>query len=236
MYERQEFPIVSSTDLIRVSESHTLRCDSRQAEKRFYELDATLSGMKTHYLGEFIPAPLVKGIQPNYLQEGEGVAVINTLSIQQLKINTDDCRHISEEDFESISESRKLKKNDVLLTMDGGTSIGKAVLFDLDGDYTVDSHVAIIRPAGISPKALVYLLASPIGQIQFHRFESGASGQTAVTEEDIRRFRVPASAIEKLELEVAALDAERHRIELARKKLDTDEAKMWEIFTANITR
>jgi hypothetical protein len=83
------------------------------------------------------------------------------------------------------------KRNDVLLTVDGGTSIGKPVLFDLDEEFAIDSHVAILRPSGIEPIALVLLLASPLGQIQFQQAESGASGQTGVTEEDVRRFRFP---------------------------------------------
>lgn len=127
-----------------------------------------------------------------------------------------------------------LKNNDVLLTMDGGTSIGKPVLFELEGEYTVDSHVAILRPQGISPKALVFLLASPIGQLQFQRFESGASGQTAVTEEDLRRFVIPKSSIAKLEDYIDQLAEERTRIESERIKLEKDEAKMWDNFTKKI--
>lgn len=234
MYKRQDFPIVSRTSLRKISESHSLRCDSKQSERRFEELDCSLYGKEVCFLGEFLPAPLVKGTQHTYLQEGEGIPVVNTLSIQKLKINKDSCRFISEEDFFEVSDYRRLKSNDVLLTMDGGTSIGKPVLFDLPGDYTVDSHVAILRPVGISPKALVYLLASPIGQIQFQRFESGASGQTAVTEEDLRRFKIPASAIEILEAEIDRIDKERSRIEKARNALDENENKMWDDFTVKI--
>lgn len=151
-----------------------------------------------------------------------------------MSINVEDCRYISEEDFNNLSPSRVLKINDVLLTMDGGTSIGKPVLFELEGEYTVDSHVAILRPKGISPKALVFLLASPIGQLQFQRFESGASGQTAVTEEDLRRFVIPKSAIAKLEDYIDQLAEERKRIESERIKLEQDEAKMWESFTKKV--
>ncbi|GAG19405.1 unnamed protein product, partial [marine sediment metagenome] len=86
---------------------------------------------------------------------------------------------------------RKPRPGDVLLTMDGGTSIGKPVLFDLEDDFATDSHVAILRPVGLDPKLLVYLLASQLGQLQFQQAESGASGQTAVTEADVRRFRFP---------------------------------------------
>ena len=77
-------------------------------------------------------------------------------------------------------------------------------------------------------------MASPIGQLQFQRFESGASGQTAVTEEDLRRFVIPKSSIAKLEDYIDQLAEERTRIESERIKLEKDEAKMWDNFTKKI--
>lgn len=238
MFKKEKYPIIRTSSLVDIAKSHSLRCDSKQSETRFSELDAMVEGKEVCFLSEFLPEPLVKGTQPVYLQEEnekkKGVPIINTLSIQKMKINKEDCRYISKGDFELLNKNRILRKGDVLLTMDGGTSIGKPVLFDLDGDYSIDPHVAILRPKGISPKALVYLLASPIGQLQFQRFESGASGQTAVTEEDIRRFVVPKSAITELKKHVESLDKEKIRIENSHLQLKKDEAVMWEVFSKNI--
>ena len=124
----------------------------------------------------------------------------------------------------------RLKKHDVLLTMDGGTSIGKPALFDLEGDFTVDSHVAILRPSGLPPRVVVYLLASPIGQLQFELAESGASGQTAVTEDDVRRFRFPRVQTEKLIELVRKLDETRQNIAAERQSLANREREAWEAF------
>jgi len=236
MFEKERFPIVRKGSLKGIAGSHSLRCDSKQFEKRFEELDTLFSTMETFYLGEFLPEPIVKGVQPNYIDGTDGVPVINTLSVQNLQINIEDCRYIVEEDYIKISENRKLKKEDVLLTMDGGTSIGKAVLFNLDGDFTVDSHVAILRPSGISSKALVYLLASPIGQLQFQRAESGASGQTAVTEEDLRRFRFPKAMLTKIDDIVNDLDKKRNRINKFRKKLNSIEKNIWSEFAFKVLK
>lgn len=82
--------------------------------------------------------------------------------------------------------------------------------------FTVDSHVAVLRPCGISPVLLAYLLCSPMGQIQFQRAESGASGQTAVSEEDVRRFRfprVPEAAFEQARESFTAALEEARRLE-----------------------
>lgn len=96
--------------------------------------------------------------------------------------------------------------------------------------------MAILRPIGISAKALVYLLASPLGQLQFQKYESGASGQTAVTEEDLRRFRIPLAALMKLEKEVEEVDKERMQIESQREKLDEEEKSLWESFTLRVLK
>ena len=111
--------------------------------------------------------------------------------------------------------------------MDGGTNIGKPVLFDLDEDYAIDSHVAILRPFGIDPRYVVYLLACPLGQIQFNRAESGASGQTSVTEEDIRRFRFPVINSERVEGIVDEFQQQRAEIAKLAQELSAKEEQSW---------
>lgn len=223
MKKKYKYPLYNVARLSDISATHSLRCDAKQFEDRFNDIRQLSHREDVFYLGELLPEPLIKGSQPIYIDGTDGIPVINTLSIQKLKINIEDCRYITEEDFETLPNVRKLKKGDVLLTMDGGTSIGKSVLFDLDGDYTVDSHVAILRPIGISPKALVYLLASPAGQLQFNKAESGASGQTAVTEEDLRRFLFKKSLLKKIEQLSNELDATRVDICEKKEKLDREE-------------
>lgn len=236
MQPREPFPIISQHSLSKVGRSHTLRCDARQSERRFLSLDEKLDKLDCFFLNEFLPSPIYKGVQPVYLDTSEGVPVINTLSIQNLRIHPQDCRFISDSDFALVSDERIPLPGDVLLTMDGGTSIGKPVLFDLDGDWTVDSHVAILRPRGISAKSLVYLLASPLGQLQFDRAESGASGQTSVTEEDLRRFRFPRSSLKSIDSCVDIIDSEREEIRREVEQLAKREARAWEDFSEQLLK
>lgn len=234
MFEKDEYPYFFKNSLHNLSRSHSLRCDSKQIETRFRDLDALLNIGESFYLNELLPSALIKGSQPSYIEGEGGIPVINTLSIQNMQINLQDCRYILEEDFENLPDAKKLKRGDVLLTLDGGVSIGKPVVFDLDGDYTIDSHIAILRPSGISSKALVYLLASPIGQIQFQRFESGASGQTSVTEEDIRRFRFPKSILENIERCGEIIDSKRLKLNQFKQEMLKKEQEMWDEFSLRI--
>lgn len=211
---RDKTPMVMTASLSLVRKSHTLRADAKQGERRFAEFEAFISSVDAFCLSDFLPEPFVRGAQPQYIEtlEPVGVPVISTMAIQDLSIRTELCRYITQDDYDSLHEAPKARKNDVLLTMDGGPSIGKPVFFDLDGDYAIDSHVAILRPVGIDPRLLVYLLASPLGHVQFQQAESGASGQTGVTEEDVRRFRFPVLAD-------AAIDALLHEFAQARAEI-----------------
>lgn len=215
-----------------IANSHTLRCDAKQAEKRFIWMEKFFSSVKHFNLGDLLPYPLVKGVQPKYIEslEPEGIPVINTISIQRLRLNTVLCRYITNEDYESIDNERKPRKKDVLLTMDGGTSIGKPVVFNLEGDFAIDSHIAILRPRDLDPEYLVYLLASPLGQLQFQRAESGASGQTAVTEEDIRRFRFPILDQKDIKAIIKKVSQGLVSLEKSMRELQEKEMKIWEEF------
>jgi len=239
----------SRGSLAQVAGTLTMRCDAKQTQTRFMELDVRLSKTRTTRLSTFLPEPLVKGKQPVYLEDPEGddfCFVVSTLAVQSLRINAKDCRYSPAEFYESVGKSRQLADGDIVLTMDGGTSIGKVAVFsrdkfakelDLEPEdlrVTVDSHVAILRPRGISPLALAYLLASPIGQLQFQRAESGASGQTAVTEDDVRYFRFPRFDPGKLDKAVEDLSQSLEVVQQLLSAAEQRKSAAWDRFEENL--
>lgn len=220
-----------TASLALIATNYAYRCDARFADESVRTALKTIEEAGCFMLGEYLPQPFIKGIQPNYLDQpaDDSVRVVNTLAIKNLSIIESACRHIAWDKYESLNEERKLKVGDVLLTVDGGTSIGKPCYFDIESEYTIDSHIVVLRPEGLSPRAVVYLLASPLGQMQFRRAESGASGQTTVTEDDVRRFVFPKALLSSIDSVVMQIEAERRRIAEARKKLETGEAALWNL-------
>jgi hypothetical protein len=85
----------------------------------------------------------------------------------------------------------------------------------------------ILRPVGLGSLALLYLLASPLGQMQFRRAESGASGQTTVTEDDVRRFIFPRAILKSVDKVAAKIEASRKEIMKRRRELDVEETSLW---------
>ena len=228
---RESTPRVMRASLAQIARSHTLRCDAKQAERRYQELDRLLSQIPNLTLGSVLPRPFIKGAQPVYSEEldGDGTPVISTMAIQGLSINVEACRLARQVDF-GPANIRQPRLNDVLLTLDGGVSIGKPALFTFAETFAIDSHVAILRDVVIDPRLLVYLLASPIGQAQFQRAESGASGQTGVTEDDVRRFRFPSIEPGAAESAVADLEASRAEVRKAREAAQAQETEAWKQF------
>lgn len=224
------FPRSFKSSLSLTASNYALRCDAKYADHSVRNVLKKVEISGSFMLTEFLPRPFIKGIQPEYLDQPteDSIPVINTLSIQNLSIKSESCRHISIDDFESLSQDRQLLKNDVLLTVDGGVSIGKPCLFEFDEPYTMDSHVVALRPQGIGALALVYLLASPLGQMQFKRAESGASGQTTVTEDDIRRFIFPRSILQTIDDVAKSIESQRKQIAIERKNLLEHEKSLWE--------
>lgn len=232
----EKTPAVLMASLSLVGKSHSLRCDAKQAENRFAEFERFITSVDHFRLGDYLPSAFIKGSQPSYIEslDPEGVPVISTLTIQDLSICTDLCRYITQEEYDAIADERKPRNGDVLLTMDGGTSIGKPAVFHLPDDYAIDSHVAILRPTGISPKLVAYLLASPLGRLQFQQAESGASGQTSVAEDDVRRFRFPVLTCDCIERVLNDLDSHREDTYRLKAELQAREEKAWLAFSRSL--
>jgi hypothetical protein len=70
--------------------------------------------------------------------------------------------------------------------------------------------------------------------LQFDRAESGASGQTAVTEDDIRRFMFPDVEMERLEDLVGELKRKRIQIHEQIEELKSRETTAWEEFNGHL--
>lgn len=233
---REGTPRAMRLSLATVAATSSLRCDAKQAERRFAALDEFLASTDTFTLDEVLPGPVVRGAQPSYVDEPEGaVPVISTACIRQLTLVVEACRYTASPDW-GADGSRRPVRGDVLLTLDGGASIGKPLAFERDDVFAIDGHVAILRPEGIEAQLLALLLASPIGQAQFQRAEAGASGQTGVSEDDLRRFRFPRLPSDIAGAAVAALLAARAEAARLHEVARAAEATGWARFVELLVR
>ena len=117
-----------------------------------------------------------------------------------------------QDDF--VSDERNLLKGDILINSTGVGTAGRVTLFELYGDFVVDSHVTIVRlnKEKALPKFVLYSLAH-IGFKNIEKMAVGQSGQIELSLSIINNIKIPlpsiteqskiVSEIEKIEIKIA---------------------------------
>lgn len=140
-------------------------------------------------------------VSPTYLEPGEGgVPFISVRNISVQGWDLDSAKFISRSDYEVFSRRIKPERGDVLLTKGGSTGIAREV--DLDFDFHVWVHVAILKVqrSVILPAFLVAVLNSRPG------YEQSQLGTRGATNQDLALGR-----ISKIQIPLPPL-AEQRRI------------------------
>ncbi len=97
---------------------------------------------------------------------------------------------------EFVVDERKLEKGDILINSTGVGTAGRVTLFDLDGDFVVDSHITIVRldRDQALPKYVLYALAN-IGFERIEAMADGQSGQIELALNTIRGIKIPLPSL-----------------------------------------
>lgn len=93
-------------------------------------------------------------------------------------------------------DERKLQKGDILINSTGVGTAGRVTLFELDGDYVVDSHITIFRPNDeVLPTFVLLVLSSVVGFKTLEKMADGSSGQVELSIETIKSIKIPVPPI-----------------------------------------
>jgi len=118
---------------------------------------------------------------------------------------------------EQENDIRILKKGDLLINSTGVGTAGRVNLFNLDGNYVVDSHVTIFRPSKILISKYALYCFSIIGFKNLEKMAKGSSGQIELSLDTLSKIKLPApplsvqakiiKAIERIDkIEIQSLD------------------------------
>ena len=89
-------------------------------------------------------------------------------------------------------DERRLVKGDILINSTGVGTAGRVTMFDLEGDYVVDSHITIFRPNHeINPEYALLILAAGIGFKALEELADGSSGQVELALDTIKGIKIP---------------------------------------------
>ena len=128
-----------------------------------------------------------------------------------------------------VLDERKLQKGDILINSTGVGTAGRVTLFNLDGDYCVDSHITIFRPnERVIPKYALYALAD-IGFKNIEKMANGASGQIELSLSVIKNIEIPLPSLEQQKAIVAQIEVYETEINRAQVFIDRYSDKKNEI-------
>ena len=133
-------------------------------------------------------------------------------------------------------DHRLLQKGDLLINSTGVGTAGRVTLFELDGQYLVDSHITITRlmPSMANSRYVLYALANHYGFKGIEAMALGAGGQIELSLSTIRSLKIPLpplaiqqQIVEQIEQERQLVDANKTLIERYTEKIQSRIARLW---------
>jgi restriction endonuclease S subunit len=194
----------------------------------FHPKYAALKKMQEKYAVERLEnvcaEPIRRGKPSEYDEKGE-IKIIKTVDLKSTHIDYDNCLKVSRTFVEQFP-NEQLKKNDILVSSTGYVSLGKVAVHDREEIVVVDRHVSVLRlKAGYDPYFVTYFLRSHLGQIQFEKWFSGASGQIDIWPDDLNQFILPESSDEGVQLAKQKEIADRITEKLREAQVKVEDAK-----------
>jgi type I restriction enzyme S subunit len=141
-------------------------------------------GWEVKNLGD-VAAYINRGLSPTYDENGDST-VINQKCVRNQRLNLDPARKQSK----PIPADKRIRFGDVLINSTGVGTLGRVCqVYQELRDFTVDSHVTIVRPAAGTDFDFIgcTLLAK---EAQFERLGVGATGQTELNRTSIANVEV----------------------------------------------
>lgn len=126
-----------------------------------------------------------------------------------------------------ISDERNLIKGDILINSTGVGTAGRVTLFDLDGDFVVDSHITIVRldKSKALPKYILYALAN-IGFKNIEKMATGQSGQVELSYQIINNIKIPLPPIDEQQKITSEIEVIESQIQELKKEIaNAEESK-----------
>lgn len=157
--------------------------------------------------------------KPNYIENG--VKFLSVKNVRPFKINSDNCKFISEEDHLKYIQRCNPETGDILYTKVGAT-YGYAAKIDLAFDFSIFVSLALIKPSKLLNSSYIELLFnSPIIFNQAN-FKVSGIGVPDLHLVEIRDFKIPLASLEEQQeivLRVESLFSKADAIEEKYKNL-----------------
>lgn len=131
---------------------------------------------------------------PNGISENMGYMMLSSQNIINDKINFENARYLSKEDFERENTRTDLKKGDVLLTIVG--TVGRTAIIKEEKNITLQRSVAVLKP--IKEIKSEYLVGALKSDDVVKQLNKGAKGvaQKGIYLNDLKKLTISVPPIE----------------------------------------
>ena len=157
---------------------------------------------------------------PNGIDENVGYMMLSSQNIVNDKINYENARYLSKEDFEKENARTDLKNGDVLLTIVG--TVGRTAIISNEENITLQRSVAVLKP--IEEIKSEYLVGALKSDDVVRQFNKGAKGvaQKGIYLNDLKKLTISVPPIElqnKFADFVKQIDKQKFEIENSLKEM-----------------
>lgn len=170
-------------------ESLINECDTSILGRVLNSNNGEVKGHRNSTLGG-VTQLIARGISPTYLDSANTV-VLNQRCIRNGRVDLEFSRH-HDEKAKRVQEAKLLENGDGLINSTGVGTLGRTALFDHPGvgEFTVDSHVTIVRPKSDILDSNYFGLVLRALENVFVSLSTGTSGQTELPREAIKETRI----------------------------------------------
>ena len=157
---------------------------------------------------------------PNGIDENVGYMMLSSQNIVNDKINYENARYLSKEDFEKENARTDLKNGDVLLTIVG--TVGRTAIISNEENITLQRSVAVLKP--IEEIKSEYLVGALKSDDVVRQLNKGAKGvaQKGIYLNDLKKLTISVPPIElqnKFADFVKQIDKQKFEIENSLKEM-----------------
>lgn len=206
--------------------SSILRCSTRFHNTPTKKLMDILDSIKTLKVKNIIKS-YEKGIQPKYNSDGE-IPVVKIANLKNGFIDFSNPEFITQEFFNDLNNSKKLKKNDVIICATGKISLGKIDFYDYKNESitSVDNYILRLKEK-YNPLFFTYFFRSILGYFQIERDFTGATNQIHLYWDQISNFKIPDISLsqqqkitKKIKTQLDQQQNTKQQIKTQRNKID----------------
>ena len=172
---------------------------------------------------------LKRGKSPKYSLNETDIKILKSGQIRGLS-NFDLSKIYYASSTMSVDE-RLLIENDLLINSTGVGTAGRVNIFNLKGNYFVDSHVTILRldKTKLLPLYTLYQLYYNVGFKNIEKMATGQSGQIELAIKTIANIKIPVPPVEDQQKIVSQIEELEKQIAQAQAIIDNSKQQKQEI-------